>query len=194
METLTIDYDAFRWISRDPIGEVGGINLHGYVNNDPANLIDPNGKFAIGAVVGGLVGAVTGAIGAAGPGSDWEDIASGALIGGLVGFGVGLLDPSEGIGTVLGLAAVGAGAGALGDLAGQGLGMLTHPCRHLNGGEVAGAAIGGGLTGGVGSAMGGALMAAGAGDAISSVIPGIVTAPPSVLFPALGKYWWGNNE
>ena len=32
-----------RWISRDPIGEQGGINLYGYVGNDPVNLVDPYG-------------------------------------------------------------------------------------------------------------------------------------------------------
>lgn len=32
-----------RWLSRDPIGEAGGLNLYGYVLNDPVNLIDPLG-------------------------------------------------------------------------------------------------------------------------------------------------------
>jgi RHS repeat-associated protein len=32
-----------RWISRDPIGENGGINLYAYVLNDPVDLIDPMG-------------------------------------------------------------------------------------------------------------------------------------------------------
>jgi hypothetical protein len=32
-----------RWISRDPIGERGGINLYGMVGNDAINLVDPLG-------------------------------------------------------------------------------------------------------------------------------------------------------
>ncbi|MBI4739933.1 RHS repeat-associated core domain-containing protein [Candidatus Woesearchaeota archaeon] len=32
-----------RWLSRDPIGEEGGINLYGYVENRPINTFDPFG-------------------------------------------------------------------------------------------------------------------------------------------------------
>ena len=34
-----------RWLSRDPIGESGGINLYGYVGNSPVNYVDPLGLF-----------------------------------------------------------------------------------------------------------------------------------------------------
>jgi RHS repeat-associated protein len=43
--TLYRAYDPVtgRWLSRDPIGEEGGINLYGYVSNNPVNLWDPIG-------------------------------------------------------------------------------------------------------------------------------------------------------
>jgi RHS repeat-associated protein len=33
-----------RWTTRDPIGEEGGINLYGFVGNDPVHYVDPKGK------------------------------------------------------------------------------------------------------------------------------------------------------
>lgn len=39
--------DLGRWISSDPIGEIGGINLYGYVGNDPLSQADPFGLWYI---------------------------------------------------------------------------------------------------------------------------------------------------
>lgn len=45
------DPNPSRWITRDPIGERGGVNLYQFVFNDPVNLVDPHGLD-----VGGRVG------------------------------------------------------------------------------------------------------------------------------------------
>ena len=35
-----------RWLNRDPIREMGGLNIYAYVNGDPVNMIDPLGLWA----------------------------------------------------------------------------------------------------------------------------------------------------
>ena len=40
---FTSTHPIFHWLQKDPIGFRGGINLYGYVGNDPAYLTDPKG-------------------------------------------------------------------------------------------------------------------------------------------------------
>jgi RHS repeat-associated protein len=35
------------WTTRDPLGEAGGINLYGFVGNDPLMFVDPLGEFKV---------------------------------------------------------------------------------------------------------------------------------------------------
>nr|WP_281720112.1 SpvB/TcaC N-terminal domain-containing protein [Nitrosomonas nitrosa] len=47
-----------RWMSADPIGITGGINLYLYCSNNPSGKADPSGKYDWGEVAIGFVGAV----------------------------------------------------------------------------------------------------------------------------------------
>jgi len=46
-----------RWLNQDPIGEAGGLNLYGYVYNNPISLIDPLGL--VDPVTGTIIGVGT---------------------------------------------------------------------------------------------------------------------------------------
>ena len=41
-----------RWLNRDPIGEMGGINLYAAMGSDPVDRIDPLGRNIIGPLIG----------------------------------------------------------------------------------------------------------------------------------------------
>ncbi len=52
------DSDTARWLNRDPSAERGGVNLYGYVRDNPINLLDPLGFDPFGNPVSGPTGPV----------------------------------------------------------------------------------------------------------------------------------------
>ncbi len=73
-----------RWLTRDPIGVAGGMNLYRYADDDPASLSDPSGNCpaCVGAAVGFCGGAVAGGLyyaASASTGLSWGQFAQGAL-------------------------------------------------------------------------------------------------------------------
>ncbi len=104
-----------RWLTRDPIGVAGGMNLYRYADDDPASLSDPSGNdpagMAIGAGIGGSVfGWIGGTLGAAG----------GGIIGIPTGPGEVATIPAGAIGGFAGGASFGAlVGGSIGDLIGD---------------------------------------------------------------------------
>jgi RHS repeat-associated protein len=186
-----------RWLSRDPIAEQGGINMYGYVLNNPILYHDPLGLWgAAGAIAGGIIGGISGAV---------SGVTSGALSGGLSGAVIG------GIAGALGGAAAGALIGAVnpfasaiagqvvggavgamvGDIAGQFLGhiMSKKPadCFELN---VAQTLVSGAM-GAVGVGIGG-VAAKGLGGAAGAAVAGageVVIAPATGAMQAAAGNW-----
>lgn len=80
-EYRAYDTDLGRWLNRDPIGESGGINLYGYVSNDPTDRVDHLGEqgTAIGAAIGTLIEPGGGTIIGAGVGTVVTIIAGAAV-------------------------------------------------------------------------------------------------------------------
>jgi len=51
MRARYYDPDLGRFLSEDPIGISGGLNLYAYAGNDPVNLWDPSGASATDLVI-----------------------------------------------------------------------------------------------------------------------------------------------
>jgi len=84
------DPELQRWVNRDPLHELGGINLYGFVANCPIGYFDSDGRWitiAIGAGVGAIWGGITGGL-TGGFNGALAGAIGGAISGGLIGLGV----------------------------------------------------------------------------------------------------------
>jgi RHS repeat-associated protein len=181
------DPQVGRFMSQDPIGFWADVNFYRYANNNATRLRDPNGKDPVVGVLVGLVGgAVNAAVGSASTGGDALDIATSAIIGGVLGAGIGALDPTPGIGTLM---LIGGGSAFAGDLLGQTL-HFSKKCRPFNLGQLAGSTLAGTVSPLMGAPFANGFVAETTEELITNQIYSI---GPSVLLPMAGKELGGSS-
>jgi RHS repeat-associated protein len=136
------DPDVGHWSAKDPIFFQGGdIDLYGYVQNDPVNMVDPDGLVAA-QVIGGIIGAAYGMYAAHNAGTS---IVQGALVGGLTGVLSTL--PIPGLNPLLSGALIGSFFGGLGTFINE----AADPCTSIDWTAVGKSALAGGIGGAIGS-------------------------------------------
>ncbi len=144
-----------RWLSPDPIGIEGGLNLYEFCHNDPVNFRDPSGEVVlVDNLVGAGVGTVLGWVGGAARGyrtgaSGWDlafEIYRGGAVGAVAGF---MYESALAAGTTsVGMGLLGAGlVGAEAGLMDRAMGGAYYGCTPSYGfgdlaGDVAGGAAG----------------------------------------------------
>ena len=142
-----------RFITQDPIGD--GMNWYAYGGDNPVRYIDADGESPLlaAAVVAAAGGGVYGGVSSALSGGDWrQGAAKGAIVAGVIVATAGLAGPAIAAaagGGVVGGILVGGVSSVAGDLAGQGYGMATGQQCGFNSWELGGAALLGGLSGGI---------------------------------------------
>ena len=101
-----------RWLSPDPIGISGGLNLYAFCGNDPVNYIDPEGNihFLISAGIGALVNGAIDVIAQVSTGAgfsdiNWGSVAKSAAVGAITGLagGIKILEKGFNVGKELSL-------------------------------------------------------------------------------------------
>ncbi|WP_035081231.1 putative Ig domain-containing protein, partial [Aphanizomenon flos-aquae] len=109
-----------RFLNPDPIGITGGINLYGYVENNPLNNIDPLGTNPL-ALAGAAIGAGVSLVGyGAAQWATGQPVTPGGLAGAAVSGAIqgGIVGATGGTSLLVG-AGIGAGASAIGNIVEQ---------------------------------------------------------------------------
>jgi RHS repeat-associated protein len=166
-----------RYFTPDPIGLAGGLNLYGYVNNNPVNFIDPEGLNP-GVLVGAIAGGVSGAMSGIQTGNYLSAIAGG-VTGALVGGAVGAILPqaSSAIGGMAGGAISGLFGGGAGGAMGAWMeGKCTDEIVHFTHVGM----INGALSGTLGGGLAGAAKVLGATPAYSALAGSVGSHSTSV--------------
>jgi RHS repeat-associated protein len=101
--------DQGRWLTRDPAGEMGGLNLYEYVINNSVNLLDPLGLWNVSSVLAVTAGIIITAAAIAAAPAILPAVAVAAIVGGALGYAAAP-DGEKLQGTIAG--AVGAATGA----------------------------------------------------------------------------------
>ena len=111
MRARYYDEETGTFISADPIGVSGGINLYAYCMNNSLSLVDPSGTISFDAVSNGLGLGAHAIIGIGGAGQIIEGEKSGMSVTGdfLLGIGLDMLASDEAAQKALDLMGVGAG-------------------------------------------------------------------------------------
>jgi RHS repeat-associated protein len=120
MRARYYDANLGRFISEDPIGHIGGINLYAYVGGNPVMLVDPSGNIPLLAIIPAVGGAISGGFSAYDAYQNDKNI--------FTAFGTGFVSGAAGTLAGIGAAAVtgnpyvgGAAGGAVGNLIDTGL-------------------------------------------------------------------------
>jgi RHS repeat-associated protein len=147
------DYDpeTGRWTAKDPIFFEGGdTDLYGYVQNDPVNMIDPEGLW-VAQAIGGILGGSTNAY------NNYNAYKAGQISGSeyakSIAFGAGMGVLSSFAPGIWGATLFGGTTSAINNINNQ---MITSPCR-INWNQVGNTFSGGafsGWMGGLGSKLG----------------------------------------
>jgi len=154
MRARYYDAEVGRFISEDPIGFDGGLNLYAYAGGNPVNAVDPDGDVPV-PVVTGIIGGLSGLAGACFDGCSLKEAAIGAGTGAVAGAFGGTARVARFVGSsIVRSAGVGSGLAGFSNATGQGIDLglrarqgETVALENFSFGQVGLSAVGGALGG-----------------------------------------------